>query len=115
VIRGILILLLCQFAGDVIAQALALPVPGSVIGMLVLFIGLIIRRGVPLYLENSAQKILKPLTLYFIPASVGVVTMGPLLAKEGLRIGMVLLLATLLPMLICGYGLDRWLARRGGA
>jgi holin-like protein len=113
VIRGLLILLLCQFAGECIAHFSGVPVPGAVIGMLLLFVGLIIRRGVPEELEQSAQAILKPLTLYFVPASVGVITMGPLLAQEGIRIGMVMILSTILPMLVCGYGLDKWLARRG--
>ncbi|MDQ8036828.1 MAG: CidA/LrgA family protein [Pedobacter sp.] len=112
-IRGLLILLLCQFAGECIAHLLDLPVPGGVIGMLLLFIGLIIRRGVPEELEQSSQAILKPLTLYFVPASVGVMTMGPLLAQEGIRIGLVMALSTIIPMLVCGYGLDRWLAKRG--
>lgn len=112
-IRGLLILLLCQFAGEGIAHFLDLPVPGGVIGMLLLFVGLIIRRGVPEELEQSSQAILKPLTLYFVPASVGVMTMGPLLAQEGIRIGLVMVLSTIIPMLVCGYGLDRWLAKRG--
>ncbi|MDP2228314.1 MAG: CidA/LrgA family protein [Moraxellaceae bacterium] len=114
-IRGLLILLLCQFAGEVIARAAGIPVPGGVIGMLLLFAGLLIRRGVPDDLEQVSQTVLKPLTLYFVPASVGIMTMGPLLAQEGLRIGLVLLLSTLLPLLVCGYGLDRWLQKRGGA
>ncbi len=112
-IRGLLILLLCQFAGECIAHFLELPVPGGVIGMLLLFVGLIIHGGVPEELEQSSQLILKPLTLYFVPASVGVMTMGPLLAQEGIRIGLVMVLSTIIPMLVCGYGLDRWLARRG--
>ena len=40
--------------------------------------------------------------------------MGPLLAREGVRIGLVMVLATIIPMLVCGYGLDRWLARQAG-
>jgi len=115
VIRGLLILLVCQFLGEVVAQVLGLPVPGGVIGMLILFVGLIIRRGVPDYLEQSSQQILRPLTLYFVPASVGIMTMGPLLAQEGIRIGIVMLLSTLLPLLFCAYGLDRWLTHRSEA
>ena len=114
-IRGLLILLGCQFLGEVIAHLLALPVPGGVIGMLLLFVGLMLRRGVPDYLEQSSQQVLRPLALYFVPASVGIMTMGPLLAQEGVRIVMVMLLSTLLPLLLCAYGLDHWLARRGEA
>jgi len=64
VIRGVLILLLCQLLGEVVAQSAGIPVPGGVVGMLILFVGLILRRGVPDYLEQSTQLILKPLTLF---------------------------------------------------
>lgn len=111
-IRGFLLLLACQLAGEILARASGIPVPGGVIGMLILFLGLALRRGVPQELEQSSQLVLKNLTLYFVPASVGIMTMGPLLAREGVRIGLVMVLATLIPMLVCGYGLDRWLARR---
>lgn len=114
-IRGLLILLLCQFAGEIIARASGIPVPGGVIGMLILFAGLVIRRGVPADLDQVSQVVLKPLTLYFVPASVGIMTMGPLLAQEGIRIGVVMVLSTVIPLLVCGYGLDRWLRARGAS
>lgn len=112
-IRGLLILLLCQFAGEALARASGIPVPGGVIGMLILFAVLVIRRGVPADLDQVSQVVLKPLTLYFVPASVGIMTMGPLLAQEGIRIGLVLAISTVVPLLVCGYGLDRWLRSRG--
>lgn len=111
--RGLLLLLLCQLAGEAVAQALGIPVPGGVIGMLILFVGLLVHRGVPEDLEKTSQVVLKPLSLYFVPASVGIMTMGPLLAQEGLRIGIVMVLSTIIPLVLCAYGLDRWLARRG--
>lgn len=113
--RGFLLLLLCQLAGEALAQALHMPVPGSVMGMLILFLGLLVRRGVPEDLEKTSQLVLKPLSLYFVPASVGIMTMGPLLAEEGLRIGLVMVLSTVIPLVLCAYGLDRWLSRRGVA
>lgn len=112
-IRSLLVLLSCQFAGELIARATGLPVPGAVLGMLILFLALLLRRGVPEELERSSQALLRPLALYFVPASVGIMTMGPLLAQEGLRIGLAMVLSTLLPLLVCGYGLDRWLRQRG--
>lgn len=112
-IRGFILLLLCQMAGELIARSLDVPVPGGVIGMLLLFIGLLLYRGVPEELEQASQGVLKHLALYFVPASVGIMTMGPLLAQEGVRIGVVMVLSTLIPLLACGYLLDRWLAKRG--
>lgn len=114
-IRGFLILLLCQLVGELIARALDVPVPGGVIGMLLLFLGLLLYRGVPDDLEKTSQGLLRQLSLYFVPASVGIMTMGPLLAREGVRIGVVMLLSTVVPLLACGYLLDRWLARKEAA
>lgn len=114
-IRGFILLLLCQLAGELIARSLDVPVPGGVIGMLLLFIGLLLYRGVPEELEQASQGVLKHLALYFVPASVGIMTMGPLLAQEGVRIGVVMVLSTLIPLIACGYLLDRWLAKRGVA
>ena len=112
-IRGFLVLLLCQLAGEFIARTLDVPVPGGVIGMLLLFVGLLINRGIPEDIESTSRGLLQNLSLYFVPASVGIMTMGPLLAKEGVRIGVVMTLATIIPLLACGYLLDRWLAHRG--
>lgn len=114
-IRGLLVLLLCQLAGEGLARALDVPVPGGVIGMLLLFIGLLLYRGVPADVEQASQGLLRHLALYFVPASVGIMTMGSLLAQEGVRIGVVMVLSTLIPLIACGYLLDRWLARRGVA
>lgn len=42
-IKGFCVLLLCQFLGEVIGRALVLPVPGPVLGMLLLLMGLMLR------------------------------------------------------------------------
>ena len=42
-IKGFCILLLCQFLGEVTGRALLLPVPGPVLGMLFLLLGLMLR------------------------------------------------------------------------
>lgn len=47
------LLLSCQLAGEVIARLFAIPVPGAVLGMMLLFLGLAIRGEVP---ANSAGR-----------------------------------------------------------
>ena len=71
---GLLVLLLCQLAGELISRGLDLPVPGPVIGMLVL-LGLLFargERGLP-HVERAAEGVLDELPLLFIPAGVGVI------------------------------------------
>ncbi|NIQ25900.1 MAG: CidA/LrgA family protein, partial [Gammaproteobacteria bacterium] len=46
-IESLTVLLVCQLAGEVIARASGIPLPGPVIGMAILFFGLMIRGGVP--------------------------------------------------------------------
>ncbi|MGY3727531.1 MULTISPECIES: CidA/LrgA family protein [Cobetia] len=42
-IKGFCILLTCQFVGEVLGRALVLPVPGPVLGMLILLLALMVR------------------------------------------------------------------------
>lgn len=73
-INGLMWLLGCQFIGEVIVRALDAPVPGPVVGMLVLFVLLQVRRsGADATVVRAAGGLLEHLQLLFIPAGVGVV------------------------------------------
>ena len=47
------LLLSCQLAGELTARLLHLPVPGPVLGMILLFIGLLVRGSVPAPLQET--------------------------------------------------------------
>jgi holin-like protein len=71
-LNAIAILLVCQLAGEVSSQMLAMPIPGPVIGMVLL---LVILRTVPTasdVLSETSNGILRHLSLLFVPAGVGV-------------------------------------------
>ena len=68
------VLLACQLAGEAVAKLARLPVPGPVIGMAILFCGLLLRRGMPEGLERSGGFLLRILPMLFVPAGVGIVT-----------------------------------------
>lgn len=72
---GFLALLLSlQLVGEIIVRALGLPLPGPVLGMLLLFIGLAIRGQTPKQLNQLATGLLQHLSLLFVPAGVGVMS-----------------------------------------
>ena len=71
-IGAITLLLVFQLAGEVIARGFGLPIPGPVIGMALLFLGLAIRGGPSTDLRNTAQGLLQHLSLLFVPAGTGV-------------------------------------------
>ncbi len=66
------VLLVFQLIGEVIVQFAGLPIPGPVIGLLLLFLSLCARGSLALPLRDTANGILQHLSLLFVPAGVGV-------------------------------------------
>lgn len=97
VIRYLALLLVCQLAGEVISVGFRVPVPGPVIGMVLLFAGLATRArlkrraDLPEDLETAAGGLLQHLSLLFVPAGVGVMLHVPRLAEEWLPIAAALI------------------------
>ena len=92
-LRGLAWLLVCQSIGELISRVLGLPVPGPVVGMLLLFAGLfhpLVRESV----AGAADFLLAHLSLLFVPVGVGVMTHLDLLEHFGLRILLVIVLST---------------------
>lgn len=86
-VRGLLVLLVCQLLGEFLVKALGVPVPGAVVGMVILLVALKIRRPGPKSpVVKTADSLLTHLQLLFIPAGVGVVAYLPLLARSWLPI-----------------------------
>ena len=101
-ILALLTLLSYQLVGEVVVRAAHLPLPGPVLGMLLLFVTLLLRGGVPRDLGEVSSGLLAHLSLLFVPAGVGVVRYLPLLRDEGLALGAVLVLSTLLTLAVTG-------------
>lgn len=96
----IAILLSCQLAGEVIARALALPVPGPVIGLILLFSACTLRPALAERVGPVARGFLGYLSLLFVPAGVGVVANLGILAQNGLAIAVVVMASTVIAMLV---------------
>ena len=104
------ILLVCQLAGEVIARLLQLPVPGPVLGMVILFIGLVVRGHVPDDLSTVAGGLLQNLSLLFVPAGVGVMLYARLLVDNWLALSVALLLSAVITIAVTGLVMT-WAAR----
>jgi len=123
VLGAITLLLVCQLAGEAIQMATGVPVAGPVIGMALLFAGLVLRRRLrtgddgpetPAALDETAHGLLNHLSLLFVPAGVGVVLYLPLVADEWLAISVSLIASTLITIALTAV-LMTWLARLTGA
>lgn len=105
-----LLLVACDSAGKLLVHVTGLPVPGTVIGILILLAGLGIFRRVPEALLKVAEFLLLHLNLFYVPAGVGVMAYLVLLADDVWPIVAALFVSTFLAMLAAGF-VFQWVAR----
>jgi putative effector of murein hydrolase LrgA (UPF0299 family) len=94
-----LLLVACNMAGDFVAALLHLPVPGTVIGILILLGLLMIYGRVPEPLRSMAVYLLGHLNLLYVPAGVGVLAYVSLVRSDLWPIVAVLFLSTFISMI----------------
>jgi len=110
---SITLLLLFQLAGETLVLLFDLPIPGPVLGMLLLLLALFIRGSTPQPLNDTADGLLQHLSLLFVPAGVGVMLHLARVADEWLAIGTALVGSTALTIAVTALVM-RGLSRPGG-
>jgi holin-like protein len=108
-IASLSLILLCQLAGEAFVRGLGLPMPGPVIGLMILLVLLLARdrftllaRG-PLQgdgVEAASRGLLANLSLLFVPAGVGVVQKLDLIVDHGIAFLGVLVISVLITLLV---------------
>jgi holin-like protein len=107
-LNALTILVCCQFLGEVIARFLALPLPGPVIGLLILLSYLILRDRTPNQdLAGTSGWILRHFGLLFVPAGVGVVTQLDTIGENWLPLLIAIPISTLLGLVVTGWVMQR--------
>jgi len=104
-----LVLVGCQLIGEVLRRALHLPLPGPVIGMLLLATVLAVSGNDPdddveetSQLAQTANALIANMGLLFVPAGVGVIVEFGVLRQNWLPILAGLLLSTILGLVVTG-------------
>lgn len=106
-VQGMLLLLLCQLAGEWLMVWLGIPIPGPVAGMLILLVGLMIYGKVPDFLRLPAEGLIRHLSLLFIPAGVGLMVFAQLLAQHWLLVLLSLVVSTLLTLILTAWMMQK--------
>jgi holin-like protein len=99
-IGALAVLLGFQLVGEVAVRWSGMPVPGPVVGMVLLFLALQWRKTLPDPLRTTAEALLSHLSLLFVPAGVGITQYGALLAKEWLPLVVALVSSTLITVAV---------------
>lgn len=91
-------ILMFQLAGEAISRSLDLPLPGPVVGLLLLLGAMRLRPGLAGWLRAAAQGVLAHLSLFFVPAGVGVIAHLSLLQEHGLALLLAISVSTVLAL-----------------
>lgn len=99
-------LLGCQLAGEALGRLVSAPIPGPVIGMIVLIALIATRTPLPAQLDEAANGLPRHLSLFFVPAGVGVVQHLDRLGTDGIQLLLVVILATAVTLIVTAVVFD---------
>lgn len=105
-------LLVLNQAGYAVASALHLPLPGNLVGMLLL-LALLVTGALPLrWIEGSAALLTRHLAFFFIPITVGLIGFADLFLETGPAILMTLVLSAAAGICVVGLSAQMLGGRR---
>ena len=110
-LESLTILLVFQLTGEALSHGFGLPVPGPVIGFILLLGALRLRGGVPDELRTTATGLLRHFSLLFVPAGTGVMVHLALLREQWLPISAALIASTLLTIACTALAMNRLMRR----
>jgi holin-like protein len=112
IIIHIAFLYVIYLLGNWIQKMLHLVVPGSVIGMIILFLLLWTNIIKVSWVEMGAKFMVQNLALFFIPATVGIMNYFDLFAGKGFLLVLIVLFSTFLVMASSGLTSQRIMLRK---
>ncbi|CNL29457.1 antiholin-like protein LrgA [Yersinia pseudotuberculosis] len=102
-LRAFTIIYLCLWAGKALALLLPIVIPGSIIGMLILFVLLTLQILPSPWVKPSCQLLIRYMALLFVPIGVGVMQYYEQLTKQFGPIVVSCFISTLIAMLVVAY------------
>lgn len=107
-LNALTVLVLFQFIGEVAARSAALPLPGPVLGLVLLLLWLLLRQRAPgVELRQVSGWLLGHFGLLFVPAGVGIVTQLDVIEANWLPLLVAIPVSTLLGLLVTGWIMQR--------
>lgn len=110
-IAQVLFFILLAKLSDELVIWLHLPIPGSIVGILLLFTLLELKVIRLDWIELGSKWLLSEMLLFFIPATVSIINYKSLIQTSGIKIFISIIGSTLLVMLCAGL-ISQWIADR---
>jgi holin-like protein len=111
IFKQLLIILSINFLGEFLSNFLSLPLPGSIVGMLILLILLFTQLLKPDDIAETADFLLNNMAFFFIPAGVGVLVSYTFLSGSYFESVASIVISTVVVMLVTG-GVTQFLVKK---
>lgn len=112
IILGISIILFFSFLGNFLSRYIPISIPGSVIGMILLFLSLTFNIIKSSQIEKVSNFLIGNLALFFVPAGVGIIDKYAEIKNDLISILLIIFLTTILAMVICAKIIDYLIKRK---
>ncbi|WP_353243287.1 CidA/LrgA family protein [Providencia sp.] len=99
-LRAFAILYLCLIVGNLISTLLPFAIPGSIVGMLILFALLALQIIPAHWAQPGCSILLKNMTILFVPIGVGIMNYYDLLSQQLIPIVVSCMVSTLIVMIV---------------
>ncbi|MFS2317870.1 CidA/LrgA family protein [Maricaulis sp. D1M11] len=99
-VTGLLVILACQLAGEILVRATGWPLPGPVAGLLILLVILILRGSVPRGIARATRPLHRWMPLFFVPAGAGLGVYATQLESAALGLAVAVVISTLVAGLV---------------
>lgn len=100
--REALIILGIYLAGEIISDMFSLPIPGNILGMIILFILLCTKTVKLNQISNVTNFLLNHLAFFFIPAGVGLMSSAGIIKATWLQLIIVCIISTVVIIGVTG-------------
>ncbi|MDG6111119.1 CidA/LrgA family protein [Lactococcus formosensis] len=92
-----------SFVGDTLSNSLHLPVPGSILGMIFLFLALQFKVLKFTDVDEVGSFLINNMTILFLPAGVGIMAKWSLISNFWWQIALIILLALIVNVFVLGH------------
>lgn len=103
IIVQVCLIYIISLLGDFIQKQFHLPIPGSILGLLILFILLSCHILPAKWIQEGAGFLLSTMMFFFIPAAVGIINYFDFFQGKGLLLVVVLIVSTCFVLVCSGY------------
>lgn len=98
-----MIILMAYFLGVILQSVFNLPIPGTVIGLIILFLGLSFGIVKMEMIEDICDVLISHMSFLFVPAGVGLITSLDILKSNVISFSVIILISTVVVWVVTAY------------